>query len=109
MSLGSSRSTTAPSVSRPVTANVVITDTERAACERPTIGSMKAIWCTMNATCAISASANGADTVQNGTLRSASRRAQGDSPLTAGIAAASDGTQSKITGTRIATITVAAI
>ena len=37
---------------------------------------MKAIWCTMKATCAISASANGPDTVQNGRLRSASRRVQ---------------------------------
>src|SRR5882672_7501917 len=73
---GSSRSTTAPSVRRPITANVVITDTERAACARPTIGSMKAIWCTMNATCAISASANGPETVQNGMSLSASRRVQ---------------------------------
>src|SRR5207237_8081019 len=63
---GSSRSTTVPSVSRPITANVVITETETAACARPTIGSMKAIWCTMKATCAISASANGPETVKNG-------------------------------------------
>src|SRR3954447_2806858 len=90
---GSSRSTTAPSVSRPITANVVITDTETAACARPTIGSMKAIWCTMKATCAISASANGPDTVQNGRLVSASRRVQaGSLDATGAGVAASAGT-----------------
>src|SRR2546423_1657678 len=99
---GSSRSTTAPSVSRPITANVVITDSETAACARPTIGSMKAIWCTMNATCAISASANGADTVQNGRLASASRRVQAGSLDAAGVGgAASAGTHNTTTGTTI--------
>src|SRR5205085_3650818 len=107
---GSSRSTTAPSVSRPITANVVITDSETAACARPTIGSMKAIWCTMNATCAISASANGPDTVQNDRLVSASRRVQAGSVdcACAGVAA-SAGTHSSTTGTRIASMTAAAI
>src|SRR5436305_14635441 len=107
---GSSRSTTVPSVSRPITANMVITETETAACARPTIGSMKAIWCTMNATCAISASANGPVTVQNGRLDSASRRVQAGRADGAGAGVpASAGTHSTTTGTRIATITVAAI
>ena len=105
---GSSRSTTAPSVSRPITANIVITDTDSAACARPTIGSMKAIWCTMKATCASSASANGPDTVQNGRLRSASRRVQA-ARAAACAGAACAGTQRMTTGTRITTITAAAI
>src|SRR5262245_32390936 len=109
MSRGSSRSTTAPRVSRPITAKVVISDTETAACARPTIGSMKAIWCTMKATCAISASAKGPDTVQNGRLRRASRRVQADSAVACCADAASEGTQRTITGTRIATVTAAAI
>src|SRR4051812_27857418 len=106
---GSSRSTTAPSVSRPITANVVISDTEMAACARPTIGSMNAIWCTMNATCAINANANGPDTVQNGKLRNASRRVQVDSGASCCAGAACAGTQRKITGTRITTVTAAAM
>src|SRR3954470_7318797 len=107
---GSNRSTTIPSVRRPVTAHIVISETESAACARPTIGSMKAIWCTMKATCAISASANGPDTVQNGRLASASRRVQEGSAESgsAGVVAC-DGTQSQTAGTRIATITAAAI
>src|SRR6185295_11296105 len=72
--------------------------------------SMNAIWCTMNATCAISANANGPDTVQNGRLRSASRRVQAGAADGAGAGAeASEGTQSTTAGTRIATITAAAI
>src|SRR2546423_3242488 len=105
---GSSRSTTAPSVSRPITANVVITDTETAACARPTIGSMKAIWCTMNATCATSASANGADTVQNGRLVSASRWVQAGSTDGAGAGgAACGGTHNRPPRPRNATIPAA--
>src|SRR3954447_20911354 len=106
MSRGSSRSTTAPSVSRPIAANVVMMDTESAACARPTIGSMNAIWCTMKATCAINASANGPDTVQNGRLRRVSRRVQGGSAEGGGGGVvACEGTQSQTTGTKIATIT----
>src|SRR6185295_16561149 len=91
---GSSRSTTAPRVRRPITAITVITETESAAWARPTSGSMKAIWCTMKATCAISASANGPDTVQNGRLASASRRVQAGSVDGAGAGvAACAGTQ----------------
>src|SRR5436305_13208219 len=102
---GSSRSTTVPSVSRPITANMVITETETAACARPTIGSMKAIWCTMKATCAISASANGADTVQNGRLVSASRRVQaGSRDATGAGVAACDGTHAITAGTRLTTL-----
>src|SRR6059036_1705265 len=96
---GSSRSTTAPNVSRPITANVVISETETAACARPTIGSMKAIWCTMKATCAISARANGPDTVQNGRLMSASRRVQAGSADDAGAGvAACGGTHRRMAG-----------
>src|SRR4051794_36033512 len=96
---GSRRSTTVPSVSRPITANVVITATETAACARPTIGSRKAIWCTMKATCAISASANGPDTVQNGRLVSASRRVQAGPTDGAGAGvAACDGTHAITAG-----------
>ena len=107
---GSSRSTTAPSVRRPVTAITVMIETESAACARPTSGSMKAIWCTMKATCASSASENDPDTVQNGRLRSASRRVQ------AGSLAAlrrrgrrAPAPRAITTGTRITTITAAAI
>ena len=106
---GSSRSTTMPSVRRPITANTVIIETDSAACARPTSGSMKAIWCTMKATCAISARENGPDTVQNGRLRSASRRVQkGSASAGAGVAAC-HGTQASTTGTRITTITPAAM
>src|SRR5436305_11405485 len=107
---GSSRSTTVPSVSRPITANMVITETETAACVRPTIGSMKAIWCTMKATCAISASAKGPETVQNGRVLSASRRVHAGSMDAAGAGvAACDGTHAMTAGTRIVTMTAAAI
>ena len=40
------------------------------------IGSRIAIWCTRKPTCAVSASANGAATLQNLVLRSALRRVQ---------------------------------
>src|SRR5262249_44326476 len=63
----------------------------------------------MKATCAISASANGPDTVQNGRLLSASRRVHDDSVVACGAGAASDGTQRKITGTSTATVTAAEI
>src|SRR5436305_13694375 len=62
---GSRRSTTTPRQSRPVNDIAVVTATASPASERPIAGSSKAIWCTMNPTCASNASANGAVMVQN--------------------------------------------
>ena len=72
----SSRLAKAPSPKRPRIAQTVSAATENPACARPSIGSRIAIWCTRKPTCAVSASANGAATLQNFALRNALRRVQ---------------------------------
>ena len=54
----------------------VSTATADPAAVRPSAGSRNAIWCTRKPTCAISARANGAATLQNATLRNALGRVQ---------------------------------
>src|SRR5947209_7941702 len=71
---GSRRSTTRPRQRRPITAMVVVTATANAASERPIVGSRIAIWCTMKPTCAVKASANGAEIDQKAKLRNSSQR-----------------------------------
>src|SRR5471030_127084 len=105
----SRRLANAPSPKRPTMAETVSAATENPAWARPMVGSRIAIWCTRKPTCAVSAMANGAATLQNFVLRSALRRVQmavAGTVLGAVAAATGRSIHSKIAGSRITAITM---